>query len=205
MRDQSLFWDKVARKYAAKSVPDQSVYEQKLMLTQKLFRSDTLVLEIGCGTGSTSLIHAPHVAKITAIDFSAEMIQIAKDKAQSQKIKNIDFSQASVDKMNYPENEFDIIMAHSILHLLEDKNTTLRKIYKSLKPGGYFITSTGCIGGMFMIFKPLWFIGFKLGLLPFLNFFTKNNLINQIGDNGLEIQTNWSTSKVDIFLIAKKV
>ncbi|OUR95776.1 hypothetical protein A9Q84_14840 [Halobacteriovorax marinus] len=204
MKDESLFWNNMAQKYAAKAVPSQEIYEEKLNLTRDLFKADMKVLEIGCGTGTTSLIHAPNVAHITGSDFSAEMIKIAKDKAKTKKVTNVKFIQESVQEMDYPENKFDVIMAHSILHLLEDKKETLDKIYKSLKPGGYFVTTTGCIGGIFKIFKPLWYIGFKLGKLPYLGFFTKTDFTSLVRESGFTIESVWSPTKVDLFLIAKK-
>jgi len=204
MGNESLFWDKMAKKYAAKPVPSQEIYDKKLKLTRNLLKPDMKVLEIGCGTGTTSLIHAPYVKQILSTDFSSEMIQIATNKSISQGVSNITFKQESVQDMDYPENEFDIIMAHSILHLIENKKEVLTKVFKSLKPGGYFVTTTGCIGGFYKIFKPIWFIGFHVGQLPYLGFFTKKNFINQVEETGFDITTQWDPTKIDLFLIATK-
>jgi ubiquinone/menaquinone biosynthesis C-methylase UbiE len=204
MNKQSQFWDKMAMSYSIKSVPSQENYEKKLSLTQKLFSPDMKVLEIGCGTGTTSLLHASHVDQIVACDFSSEMIKIAKSKMIDKNISNVIFKQESVEDMNYKENEFDVIMAHSILHLVENKEEAIRRIYKSLKPGGYFITSTGCIGGMLNIFKPLWYIGYSLGKLPYIGFFTKAKFTQLVETSGFVIEKNWAPTKLDIFLITKK-
>lgn len=204
MKDESLFWNKMARKYSQKPVPSQEVYEEKLKLTRNLLKQNMKILEIGCGTGTTALLHAPKVTQILASDFSSEMIKIAKEKAISQNVSNVTFKQESIQDMNYSENEFDIIMAHSILHLVENRCEALKKIYKSLKPGGYFVTTTGCIGGIFTVFKPIWFFGYKLGKLPFLGFFNKNEFLKDIIECGFEIEKKWSPTKVDIFLIVRK-
>lgn len=204
MKDESQFWNKLAIKYSAKKVPSQEVYDKKLDLTRELFTSEMKVLEIGCGTGTTALIHAPNVSHITASDFSSEMIRIAKAKAESQNQTNIDFVQESVEDMNYHEDEFDVIMAHSILHLVKNKEEVLEKIYNSLKPGGHFVTSTGCIGGVLKILMPIWYLGFRMGKLPYLGWFTKSEFIKKVTDTGLSIEKEWSPTKVDIFLIAQK-
>jgi ubiquinone/menaquinone biosynthesis C-methylase UbiE len=172
MKDESLFWNKMAGKYSTKPVPTQAIYEEKLKFTRDLFTPEMRVLEVGCATGTTALIHAPHVAQITGSDFSSEMIKIANGKATSQKVSNVNFKQESILEMNYAQNEFDIIMAHSILHFVENKEEALEKMYNSLKPGGFFVTTTGCIGGIFKLFKPLWYLGFLLGKMPYLGFFT---------------------------------
>jgi cyclopropane fatty-acyl-phospholipid synthase-like methyltransferase len=41
------------------------------------------LLEFGCGTGGTAIIHAPHVKHIRAIDISPRMIEIAKSRAEA--------------------------------------------------------------------------------------------------------------------------
>lgn len=204
MKDESIFWDNTAQKYAAKPVPSEENYQEKLKSTQELFSPEMRVLEIGCGTGTTSLIHAPYVKQIIATDFSKEMVAIAKEKAVAQDIANVEFRQESVQEMSFQDEEFDVIMAHSILHLVEDRKTVLVKIFRSLKPGGHFITNTGCIGGALKIFKPLWYIGFSLGKLPYIGFFSKTEFENEVKNCGFKIERNWSPTKVDLFLIAKK-
>lgn len=57
----SSFWDRTADKYAATPIADEASYQVKLAETRRRMRSDMNVLEFGCGTGSTALLHAPHV------------------------------------------------------------------------------------------------------------------------------------------------
>ena len=86
MKDDSLFWDKKAVGYSKKPVPDQTLYEMKLDKTRKLLSPKMKILEIGCGTGTTILKHAPYVEKAVASDFSQEMISIAKQKSKSMRV-----------------------------------------------------------------------------------------------------------------------
>ncbi|MEM6839843.1 MAG: class I SAM-dependent methyltransferase [Cyanobacteria bacterium P01_C01_bin.120] len=48
-----------------------------MTVTSSYFRSDMQVLEIGCGTGSTAILHAPHVNHIRAINFSIRAINFS--------------------------------------------------------------------------------------------------------------------------------
>jgi ubiquinone/menaquinone biosynthesis C-methylase UbiE len=205
MNDQSQFWNNVATKYSKKSVPSQENYEIKLKLTRELLNENMKVLEIGCGTGTTALIHAPFVSKIIATDFSQKMIEIAKEKSLTQEVSNIEFKREAVEEMNYPKDEFDVIMAHSILHLVENKEEVLKKIYSSLRPGGYFVTSTGCISGFYRLLKPLWFLVHKLNKLPYLSFFSKEDFIREVSNCGFQLETRLDPTSVDIFLIGKKL
>ncbi len=43
-----------------------------------------------------------------------------------------------------------VVMAHSVLHLLEDKEQAIADIHNMLKPSGIFVTSTACIGDMML-------------------------------------------------------
>ncbi len=204
MENHSLFWDKVAVKYSKKPVPSQDNYMKKLLQTRELFTSESKVLEVGCGTGTTALLHAPYVEKIIATDFSKEMIQIAKQKAEAKEYSNIDFIQESIEEMNHPKETFDVVMAHSILHLVQDRKQALQKIHQSLKPQGYFVVGTGCVGGFYRLFQPLWYVGYQIGKLPYIGFFTKKNFVREIEESGFTIVKKWNPTRVDLFVIARK-
>ena len=52
--DKALFWDRMARKYAADPIADPAGYEHTLHRVQGLLNAGDRVLELGCGTGSTA-------------------------------------------------------------------------------------------------------------------------------------------------------
>ena len=80
MNSSARFWNRLAKRYSKKAVPDEAIYKKKLEITQGYFRPELKLLEIGCGTGSTALTHAPLVSHILAIDFSEKMIELAEAK-----------------------------------------------------------------------------------------------------------------------------
>jgi SAM-dependent methyltransferase len=84
MSDEARFWDRRAEKYALRPVAGQEAYEKKLEITRSYFPRDSEVLEMGCGTGSTALVHAPYVRHILATDISPAMINIARGKAEAE-------------------------------------------------------------------------------------------------------------------------
>ena len=84
--DQSTnFWDKIAERHSKQPIADEATYQKKLQVTREYFQPDMEVLEFGCGTGSTAIIHAPYVKHIHAIDISSKMIEIAQGKADAEK------------------------------------------------------------------------------------------------------------------------
>ena len=97
MAASAKFWDRIANRYAKSPIADETAYQHKLKVTRQYFRDDMEVMELGCGTGSTAILHAPYVKHIQAVDISSKMLAIAQSKADQQQIENIDFQQAAID------------------------------------------------------------------------------------------------------------
>jgi len=205
MADPARFWNRLAKRYARGAISDPASYQRKLDETQALFTPDMRLLELGCGTGSTALLHAPHVAHIRATDFSEAMIQIARDKAAAAGIGNVAFEVASVDTLAADPSSFDMVLALSLLHLLEDRAPALACIRDLLKPGGYFVSSTVCLGETMGFFRYIAPLGKAVGLLPTLRVFTPDELARSIEEAGFGIETRWQPGKGKAcFIIARK-
>ena len=205
MTTATKFWDKIADKYSKQPIADEASYQKKLKVTQNYFKPDMEVLEFGCGTGSTALIHASCVKHLRAIDISSAMIKIAQDKAKTQNIENVTFEQLTIEELEAEDCSYDVILGLSILHLLEDKEQAISKVYKMLKPGGIFVTSTACMGDAMSWFKFIAPIGKALGFFPLVRVFTAQHLVESLTDAGLEIDYQWQPSKDKaIFIVAKK-
>jgi ubiquinone/menaquinone biosynthesis C-methylase UbiE len=207
MMDQSTkFWDKIATRYSKQPIADEAAYQKKLQITREYFQPDMEVLEIGCGTGSTAITHAPYVKHIRAIDFSSKMIEIAQGKAEAQNIENITFEQSTIDNISVPDQSFDAVLGLSILHLLENKEEVIAKVYKMLKSGGIFVTSTACLGDTMKFFKVIAPIGKFFGLMPLVKVFTKKELEDSLTDAGFEIAYQWQSGKGKaVFIVSRKV
>jgi len=206
MDKSAKFWDKIAEKYSRQPVADEAAYQKKLKKTQAYFRPDMEVLELGCGTGSTAIVHAPFVRHIRATDISPEMLRIGKAKADAQGLGNITFECASVDDLKIPERSLDMVMAHSILHLLEEKEVVIGRVFDMLKPGGLFVSSTACLGDVMWFLKPVIPVMRLFGKAPrVVKFFTARQLLNGLAEAGFEIDYQWQPGKTGaLFVVAKK-
>jgi len=179
---------------------------RKIQVTQTYLKPDMEVLELGCGTGSTALVHAPYVKHIQAIDISKKMIELAEAKAAAKNIYNVTFEQASIEELHVAEDFLDVVLGLSILHLVESKEEVNKKVHKMLKPGGIFVTSTVCLGNHMKFFKLIGPIGKHLGLMPLVRVFTSNELEDSITRAGFQIDYKWQPGKNKaVFIIAKKV
>jgi ubiquinone/menaquinone biosynthesis C-methylase UbiE len=206
MNQSAKFWDKISERYAKLPVADEAAYQKKLQTTREYLNPEMAVLEIGCGTGSTAIRHAPYVKHIRAIDISAKMIEIAQKKLRAEKIENITFEQSTIDDLKIEAQSIDAVMAHSILHLVEDKDEVIAKIYDILKPGGVFVSSTACLGDSILkLIKLIAPLGIVLGFMPAVKVFTGKELEASITNAGFEIDHHWSPGKNKaLFIVAKK-
>jgi ubiquinone/menaquinone biosynthesis C-methylase UbiE len=207
MMDKSArFWDKIAERYSRQPIADEAAYEKKLEVTRGYFQPDMEVLEIGCGTGSTAITHAPYVKHIQAIDISSKMVAIAKGKAEAANVANVSFRQSTIDELSMPDRTVDAVLGLSILHLLENKEEAIAKVYEMLKPGGVFVTSTACLGDTMLRFlKFIAPIGRFLGFMPLVKVFSAKELEHRLTGAGFEIDYIWRPDKsIAVFIVAKR-
>ena len=199
------FWDRHAEGYAKRPISNEAAYQRKLAITREYLRPDMNLLEFGCGTGSTALVHAPHVRHIQAIDVSAKMLEIARGKADAGNITNVTFQQASIESYDAPDASYDMVLGLSILHLLADMDAAIAKVHRMLKPGGLFVSSTACLGDRMAYFKLIAPVGRWVGLMPLLRIFTVRQLEEALQRGGFEIEQKWAPEKaISIFIAARK-
>ncbi|MDX5434320.1 MAG: class I SAM-dependent methyltransferase [Halomonas sp.] len=204
MKNARAFWNRSAARYAKSPIRNVSAYEKKLAITQEYFHPDSTVLEFGCGTGSTAIIHAPHVREIVAIDISDKMLEIAERKARDAGVENITFRQGTLEEVKLEEASFDAVLGLNILHLLEDLDATLARVHCLLKPGGVFISSTVLIGDINVLFRMAIPPMQLLGLAPYVNRFDKQTLVDKLIGAGFSIEREWQPGKATVFIVARK-
>lgn len=204
------FWNKMAKKYFTSPIQDIPAYQEKLKKTQEYLKSNMQVLEIGCGTGGTALLHAPYVKHIHAIDISNEMIKLAMTRPEYKNVKNVTFEVKAIDQINFPQKSFDAILALNILHLLKNPAKTITSLYHILKPNGMLFISVSCMKDMHSLFltflKIIGPLGHKLRLLPNMNFFSQQEFENFLKSAGFSIIFIRPPTRknASVFIIAKK-
>ncbi len=205
MGQSTLIWNLIAKHYAKAPIANMAAYEKKLALTREQLSSESSLFELGCGTGSTAISHAPFVDKIVAIDIAYKMLDIAKSKALENRITNIEFEQASIEDYSTDPASFDAALAMSILHIVTDRKKTLQKIHELLKPGGVFISSTVCMDKIGMGWKIFVRGAAFLRLIPLVSFLDKNKLVEDISNSGFQIDFEWQPNEKEaVFIIARK-
>lgn len=103
--------------------------------TKNLKPNHSNILDICTGTGDIAIILAQKYpsAKITALDFSTEMLKLAKQKTQNP---NINFIEGNAMDMVFQDNSFDLCTISFGLRNLPDINSALKEIHRVLNKNG---------------------------------------------------------------------
>jgi len=101
-------------------------------------RGDEKVLDVACGTGHASLAIAQLLPKgrVTAVDFSAGMLDQARQKAAAMNLTNIDFLERDMQALGFAERSFDAVVCAFGIFFVTDMETQLAHIASVVKPGG---------------------------------------------------------------------
>lgn len=146
-------------------------------MTRECFTPSSEVLEVGCGTGSTALLHAPYVRRIHATDFSEGMIAIGRERAAEAGLANLSFEVASVEDLADGQPRYDAVLALNLLHLVDDLHVALKAISSQLKDGGVLVASTACLMDSMPSLRFVLPLGRWLGLIPQVCFFSEDELM----------------------------
>ncbi|MFH1620955.1 MAG: class I SAM-dependent methyltransferase [Patescibacteria group bacterium] len=98
-------------------------------------RAGDSVLDIGCGAGTKSKYLMEHGLRVTGIDFSEKMIEIAEREVPTGTFKVLD-----LNEVNKLEDSFDgIFMQAVLLHVpKKEAGECIRKAAERLRGGGFF-------------------------------------------------------------------
>ena len=206
--ENTRFWDRAARKYAADPIKDMRGYERTLDRVRHLLDGSHAVLEIGCGTGTTALKLAPSVSRMIGTDASNEMIAIARERAIAQGCHNAEFSVATANRAPGADGAYDAVLAFNLLHLVTDRPTALAHVGRLLKPGGLLISKTPCLSEMNPLIRFAVPVMQFVGKAPDVSFFSAAELEAEIANAGFAISERGrhGSGRKDarIFIVARK-
>jgi arsenite methyltransferase len=100
--------------------------------------ADGRILDVGCGSGwATRLLAGLATSgRVTGIDISDEMVQVARDSSHSY--PHVDFEVASAEQLPFSDNEFTHAFSMESLYYYHDIPRALSEIHRVLRTGGVF-------------------------------------------------------------------
>ncbi|MEG4807795.1 class I SAM-dependent methyltransferase [Microcoleus sp. F8-D3] len=130
-RNKSVTFDAFATEYDFAA----TLQNQNDFFTNNLSASKGAALDIGCGSGILAFELAQYYDRVVAIDLSAKMLDIARQKRSAPNIEYIqmDASQLAIDR------QFDLIVSAATFHHLHNLPAALSAIKKMLNPHGKIV------------------------------------------------------------------
>ncbi len=102
-------------------------------------RPGEAVLDLGCGAGFDACVAAMTVGptgRVAGVDLSPEMLVVAERGRAAAGLPHVEFRQADVEVLPFPDASFDVALSNGVLNLIPDKPAALREVFRVLKPGG---------------------------------------------------------------------
>jgi ubiquinone/menaquinone biosynthesis C-methylase UbiE len=99
-------------------------------------KNTDIVLDVATGTGFTALALAKLVRRVIGIDVTREMLEQARQFAQSHGVENVEFEVGDALKLNYDDSSFDLVTTRRATHHFEDVPGFLKEARRALRPAG---------------------------------------------------------------------
>src|SRR3954454_18376616 len=96
-------------------------------------------LEIGSGTGyfTLNLMQDGVIHNATCTDISEGMLATLESNAQRLGLE-VRTAPADAEGLPFPDESFDLVLGHAVLHHIPNLQAAFREIFRVLKPGGVF-------------------------------------------------------------------
>jgi phosphatidylethanolamine/phosphatidyl-N-methylethanolamine N-methyltransferase len=128
------------------------------------------ILEVGVGTGINCSMY-PSNTQITGIDFSAGMLEKARERVARKGIPNVRLLQMDAQDLKFEDNSFDIVYAPYLISVVPDPVKVAQEMRRVCKPGGriiflnHFLSPNPLLSRMERMISPYTIhIGFKADL-----------------------------------------
>jgi ubiquinone/menaquinone biosynthesis C-methylase UbiE len=102
------------------------------------FKEGSKVIIPGVGSGH-DLPFIPKDVTVEGIDITDVMLGIAKAKVKLYKMDNVTLKKMDGEKLDYPDNSFDIAILSLFLTVVYDPNKAFSEVMRVVKPGGQIL------------------------------------------------------------------
>lgn len=111
---------------------------KRLVVNAKI-SSGQQVLDVACGTGWATMAAARaagDTGRVIGIDISHKMLDVAKKKAMSAGLSNIEYRWGDAEALEFGNDSFDAVICASSIFFLQDIPKALHEWHRVLKVGG---------------------------------------------------------------------
>ena len=100
------------------------------------------VLDVGTGTGVAAITAARAGAKVTALDLTPELLELARKNSSIASISDITWVEGDAEKLQFPDASFDVVISQFGHMFAPRPNVVMAEMRRVLKPNGRIAFST---------------------------------------------------------------
>ena len=132
-------WDRIRALHAADPDVERAMLDMLEAARGNLDKNEereTVLVDLGTGTGRILELLAGHVRRSIGIDMNQAMLAYARAKLESQGLRHCQVRQGDIYDLPLPDDLADIVVLHQVLHFLDDPGRAIAEGARLLRPGG---------------------------------------------------------------------
>jgi len=151
-RSEASFFDSLAERLAPEPGVDRSVLERYQRARRPWFNKEyrfrllgdvrgRAVLDVGCGGGDNAVLLAALGARVTGIDLSPKLVELARRRAEALGVAgSTRFVCAPLETADLGAERFDVVWGDGILHhVVDELDAVLGRLVQVARPGALFV------------------------------------------------------------------
>lgn len=105
--------------------------------------SGATIIDVPCGGGvAFRALRPDQDVRYVAADLDSKMLRRAERRARKRSLRQVEFVVADMTALPFADEEGDLFLSYSGLHMVDDPEQAVREIARCLKPGGRLVGTT---------------------------------------------------------------
>jgi len=130
-------YDKIAKVYDLTFGP--TLHPGRLIALERMgIKPGDKILEVGVGTGINASLYPTH-CHVTGIDFSALMLEKARERVAKKGVKNVRLKEMDAANLTFADSSFDIVYAPYVISVVSDPVRVVNEMRRVCRPGGKIV------------------------------------------------------------------
>jgi ubiquinone/menaquinone biosynthesis C-methylase UbiE len=129
-RRHAAEWDRIRKLHVADAAVEEAI---GAALDGAPIRS---LLDLGTGTGRMLEMFAEDIERGLGLDLSLDMLALARARLDRAGLKHCSVRHGDIYDLALPQDSFDVVIIHQVLHFLDDSARAIREAARVLRPGG---------------------------------------------------------------------